>query len=373
MSAPSASFPLHPNRQNRSRAEQIALVFDLLPGAILASLGVASLLAWGLAGYVPRGWLYLWFASVLLISGVRLLTLFAWRRTSAPTSPHWVWHLYVGAGVAGLTWGMAGFLLFPPESSAQLLITFALAGVATGGMTTLGILPRAYAAFLLAVVLPLSARLFMQQTETYTLMGLMTLVFISFLLTASHRIYLAYAESQRLRYDNEDLSEKQDALATAAITDALTGAYNRNMLNAALPSEMERARRYGLPLALILLDIDHFKHINDSYGHQVGDQALVGITKRICTQLREADLLFRWGGEEFLVLAPNINLAAAYQVADRMRREIEQSPIDPAGTITCSFGCSEFQVNDTQDSFIKRADAALYHAKENGRNRVEMV
>jgi len=290
-----------------------------------------------------------------------------------PTAARWKQYLYMGAVAAGLTWGLAGFLFFPVDSGGQLLLTFAIAGIAAGGMSTLGILPGVYAAFLLATVLPFCLRLFMQTGHIYTLMGLMTLVFVTLLLLASRRAHTAYAESQRLRFENEDMTQKLNALATTAITDSLTGAYNRNMLNVALPSEMERARRYSLPLAVILLDIDHFKQINDAHGHQVGDRTLVWITERICTQLRDADLLFRWGGEEFIVLAPNTDLEAASVVAERMRREVEESPLEPAGVITCSFGCSQFCLEDTTDSFIQRADRALYVAKASGRNCVGKV
>ncbi len=360
-------------RQERARAERIAVVYRLLPSGILATLGVASLLAWGLMNHVPHVWLYGWLAGVILVSALRLGGLRAWQRSATPAAGRWVWYFYLGAAIAGFTWGAAGFLLFPADSSAQLLMTFALAGMAAGGMSTLGILPGAYAAFILASVLPFSARLFMQQSQSYTLMGLMSLVFVTLLLLASRRAHTGYTESQRLRFENEDMAEKLQAMATTAITDSLTGAYNRNMLNVALPSEMERSRRHDVPLAIILLDIDHFKRINDSHGHQVGDRTLVGITERICTQLRDADMLFRWGGEEFMVVAPNTDLAAASRVADRMRREIEQSPLVPAGIITCSLGCSEFRRNDSTDSFIQRADRALYTAKAKGRNRVEMV
>jgi len=375
MIAPTAPIqpPINVSRQDRSRAEQIALVYSLLPSGIIATLSVAAILALGLAGRVSNAWLYIWLASVLVVSGVRMFNLRALRRSTAPADPRWIQQFYFGATAAGLTWGLAGFMLFPTDSGGQLLMTSAIAGIAAGGMSTLGILPGAYMIFLLTGVLPFSIRLFMQQSDIYNLMGLMSLVFVTFLLTASRRAHTAYVESQRLRFENEDMAEKLNALATTAITDSLTGAYNRNMLNAALPSEMERARRYNLPLAVILLDIDHFKRINDSHGHQVGDRTLVWITERIFSQLRDADLLFRWGGEEFMVLAPNTDQAAACSVADRMRREIEQSPIEPAGIITCSFGCSQFLPDDTRDSFIQRADRALYVAKSNGRNCVEMI
>lgn len=327
------------------------MVYRLLSGGIAASLGVAILLAVGLMGHVPNRNLVIWLISAVLVAVLRFMNLRAWRRSSKPTDVRWQWYFYAGATASGLTWGIAGFWLFPVDSAGQMLMTFALGGIAAGGMSTLGVLPGVYTTFLLISVLPFSLRLFMQPDHNYTLMALMSLVFIAFLVTASRRASTIFTESQRLRLENEDITEKMHALATTAITDPLTGAYNRNMLNVALPSEMERARRHNGPLALILLDIDHFKRVNDNYGHQVGDRTLVWITERICAQLREADLLFRWGGEEFLVLAPNTDLAAACVVADRMRREIEQSPFEPAGIITCSFGCSQFWLEDTTDTF----------------------
>ena len=371
MSKPSSISPLSPARQALARSEQVAMVYRLLPGGIGASAGVAILLAVGLSGHVPEQNLAIWLGTLALVSGARLLTLRAWRQSQTPTHARWVRYFYVGAAAAGLTWGIAGFWLFPAESNGQMLLSFALGGIAAGGMSTLGVMPGAYTVFLLTGVLPFTLRLFMQPGHTYSLMGLMSVVFIAFLLMASRRASSVFTESQRLRFENEDMTEKMHALATTAITDPLTGAYNRHMLNVALPSEMERARRHNAPLAIILLDIDHFKRVNDSHGHQVGDRTLVWLTERISSQLREADLLFRWGGEEFMVLAPNTDLAAACVVADRMRREIEQTPLEPAGIITCSFGCSQFWLEDTTDAFIQRADRALYAAKDNGRNCVK--
>ena len=355
------------------RAEQVALVYRLLPGGIYATLGISSLLVWGLMEQVPQNWLYAWLASVVLVSSARLLCWRAWKRSETLEPVLWVRLFYLGAIAGGFTWGAAGWVLFPTQSGGQLLITFALAGIGAGAMSTLGLLPGAYAAFVLTAILPFSARLYMQPGQSYALMSMMSLIYIIFLLTAARRIHLAYTELQRLRFENEDMAEKQDVLTTAAITDSLTGAYNRNMLNVALPREIERARRYGTPLAMILLDIDFFKHVNDKYGHQMGDRTLVWVTERIATQLRDSDVLFRWGGEEFMVLAPSIDLAGAGQVAERMRREIEQVPFEFVGRITCSFGCSEFRPDDTRDGFIQRADRALYLAKTNGRNRVEKV
>lgn len=139
MSKPPA-VSISPARQALARAEQVAMVYCLLPGGIGASLGVAVLLAGGLAGQVPQKNLAIWLGCIVLVSGVRLLNLRAWRRNGAPGEIRWIWYFHVGAALGGLTWCVAGFWLFPADSNGQMLMTFALGGIAAGGMSTLGVL-----------------------------------------------------------------------------------------------------------------------------------------------------------------------------------------------------------------------------------------
>jgi diguanylate cyclase (GGDEF)-like protein len=168
-----------------------------------------------------------------------------------------------------------------------------------------------------------------------------------------------------------ELKELHEELRSSAVVDALTGAYNRYKIEQLLEWEVERATRYNSSLTLILFDLDHFKIINDTYGHQSGDYVLKTVIRIIQDHIRKTDSLGRWGGEEFMLLAPETDRAHAVELAEKIRRQIELFAYQNVGTITISCGLAEFTPGDTIDALIKRADDALYKAKRNGRNRVE--
>ncbi len=164
----------------------------------------------------------------------------------------------------------------------------------------------------------------------------------------------------------------QDALQLAQ-KDPLTGICNRAALDEMLQRELSHSRRHGTSCSLLILDIDHFKSINDRYGHIIGDCALKGIASMAAAQMRDGDMLFRYGGEEFVVLMRDTGIKGASLLAERIRRHIEEHPCICSGAevdITVSLGLSELHGNDTPVSLFARADQALYHAKKNGRNQV---
>jgi diguanylate cyclase (GGDEF)-like protein len=169
------------------------------------------------------------------------------------------------------------------------------------------------------------------------------------------------------------LQELTRNLRYQATTDTLTGLYNRLKLDEVLTAEMLRAQRYGTPLSLILYDVDHFKSINDTLGHQAGDKVLIKLSQLSAASIRSSDLLVRWGGEEFIVLAPGADSQMAWQAAEKLRVTIGQSAFESAGSVTCSFGVAQYASGDSGESFLARADAALYCAKEGGRDRVELA
>ena len=168
----------------------------------------------------------------------------------------------------------------------------------------------------------------------------------------------------------QSLQTINSLLETQASTDALTGIYNRIKFNKALLLELARAERYDGPLSLILFDIDHFKKVNDIYGHLAGDHVLQCLAGLVAANMRETDILARWGGEEFVVLAPGTALREAVQFAEKLRRRIEQGDFARPRHITASFGVAAFVAGDSSAMLINRADEALYLAKENGRNQV---
>lgn len=156
-----------------------------------------------------------------------------------------------------------------------------------------------------------------------------------------------------------------------SITDQLTQLHNRMYLENSFHKEIKRAKRYNHSFAVIMLDIDHFKEVNDTYGHDVGDNVLITISKVLSEHIRETDILGRWGGEEFLILSPHTNNSEAYALAEKLRVTIETYPIDIIGHKSCSFGVSMFDLRDeTFKEVVKHADEALYIAKNSGRNCV---
>lgn len=165
----------------------------------------------------------------------------------------------------------------------------------------------------------------------------------------------------------------EEEIHILASTDSLTGIANRREFTSVLEKEMARAKRYGSALSLIMYDIDHFKRVNDTLGHDVGDEVLKTLTMLVKKVIRSADILARWGGEEFLILSPESDMDAAKIEAERLRQAIADYPFKKVGKITVSFGVTSFDSHDDMTSLLKRVDDALYKAKENGRNRVEVL
>lgn len=168
--------------------------------------------------------------------------------------------------------------------------------------------------------------------------------------------------------DQQIATEKQ--LQHLATTDGLTGIANRRQIEALLNHAIQRSDRYDEPLSLILMDLDHFKGINDRYGHQGGDQVLIHFCSCILQQLRRSDAFGRWGGEEFLLLLPQTGRDAALQLAHKLCRHLASTPLPPAGEVTASFGVAEHRQQESIDALLGRVDGALYAAKAGGRNGV---
>ncbi len=167
-----------------------------------------------------------------------------------------------------------------------------------------------------------------------------------------------------------ELEHSNHELACLSVTDKLTQLYNRMKLDEILAMELSRAIRYGSKLSIILCDIDYFKLVNDSHGHQVGDKVLVHFSNVLKDNLRETDIVGRWGGEEFLIILPENGIAEAKMLAKKLGEAISNYHFPVVSRITCSFGITAHHINDTEASILARADEALYKAKHSGRNKV---
>lgn len=200
------------------------------------------------------------------------------------------------------------------------------------------------------------------------------------LVNSSHEIAvnLLLILSARLRGNNDTITESlelQQKYRTSAIVDSLTGLNNRKWINETLPKLMERAKKSKKAFSVGMIDIDHFKNFNDTYGHQAGDFVLSNASKTYKDNIRPTDFAARYGGEEFTLIFPDQDANEAKIAAERVRKALAALKlVTPTGTklpqITISIGIAEFNKKETVEELIERADKALYEAKESGRNRV---
>jgi diguanylate cyclase (GGDEF)-like protein/hemerythrin-like metal-binding protein len=170
----------------------------------------------------------------------------------------------------------------------------------------------------------------------------------------------------------DQLRERIVELERLSSTDRLTGAWNRAHLDRVIEAELSRSIRSRQPVSLVLLDIDHFKRINDTFGHQTGDTVLCELVRVIKAHIRAADFLFRWGGEEFVVLAAATGYRGATALAEALRSKVEQHSFAAVGSVTISVGVAEHMATENAEAWFGRVDATLYAAKNEGRNCVRV-
>ena len=167
-----------------------------------------------------------------------------------------------------------------------------------------------------------------------------------------------------------EVEEKNTLLKKLSITDKLTGLNNRIKIDDALKSNLDMFKRYGNIFSVMIIDIDHFKKVNDTYGHPTGDSVLKDFAKIIKKNARITDTIGRWGGEEFIIIASETDSVGAIKFATTLKKAISDYDFENVGKITASFGLTQISIGDDVEDIVKRADLALYNAKESGRNKV---
>jgi len=186
-----------------------------------------------------------------------------------------------------------------------------------------------------------------------------------------HRIKNFTAELQEeVRLRTQELTTANQKLIRLASTDTLTGLYNRGKIDELAQIELERFRRFGHPFSIILIDLDDFKNINDTHGHQAGDIVLKEFAKLLQATTRKTDSLGRWGGEEFLVLSPSTTLAGAKTLAQAISNALKQATFQGFGSVTVSIGVAQYRQGETYKDFFARVDRNLYTAKTTGKDRI---
>ncbi|MDA7848220.1 GGDEF domain-containing protein [Sulfurospirillum sp.] len=188
--------------------------------------------------------------------------------------------------------------------------------------------------------------------------------------------FVIYREFSQKKYKQNmselltEVEQKNALLKRLSITDKLTGLNNRIKIDEVLNSNLNMFERYGNVFSVILIDIDHFKKVNDTYGHPAGDEILKDFAKILKKNARITDVVGRWGGEEFMIIASETDSFGATQFATTIKKSINEHEFPKVGKITASFGLSQINIGDNIEDVVNRADLALYNAKESGRNRV---
>jgi diguanylate cyclase (GGDEF)-like protein len=361
-SSDDASSPI---RDARERVVQRTVLAALGVGALVAA--TAAVLHWlgGSPEAVDR------FVPGALATTLALL---AWRQARAPERIRSTLWIAWGAVIAGLAlptwWYLARCLrsgellveLLPPVGAVLLPTLLGMALFARPRQVLWATL-LAWAAVAAPVLVYLALHLPQAGTprgiELVIALGPAALcapLLVPLLRGIEHRFETMRAEGERL----QALAER----------DVLIGLYNRRAGERFLSTLLAHARDDA---ALVLFDIDHFKRINDRFGHPVGDAVLIEVGRRCAARLGRDDIFARWGGEEFLVVLPGLSPAEGVALAGRLRAAIASAPIAPAGTVTASFGVTSVRAGDTLAQVVQRADEALYRAKANGRDRVESL
>lgn len=309
---------------------------------------------------------------------------------------------WAGAVAVSLGWASSLWLLGNGQTDGLLYFRLVfLAGVSAFTLSILGLHPWFYGSFLLTMLVTLMVYMGLELpgylSQHLALAALTAVFFVSLGARgrAEHHHARGWVEARlnqgllvqrlrdtvtelqetglRLEAKSAELERTNALLKDVAIHDALTGAYNRGYVQEALHTSAARLQRYGNPLCVMMVDIDHFKLVNDHHGHAAGDEVLRRLAAEAQRCLRDGDVFGRWGGEEFIVLLPSIELDGATEVAERLRNSIAMLSFGPLAQpfgVTVSIGVSQMAPGESVESLVGRADAALYAAKEGGRNCV---
>ena len=347
-----------------------------------APLGVLAigLIAFSQIGVVDPMRIAAWAGITFLAGTLHWLLALAFLRKSPGDRPNHARWLRLEAAVVfvlALAWASSPWLFDTGKMDGVLYLNMVvLFTVASFLLGTLGMLPLVYGSFLAGFVATLAAFFATRPAHESHQAMLLLLGVLMFggVMAMRSRVEHRLARQWVVATLTQDTLVKR--LRELASRDPLTGAFSRAYIQQALRGLVAARKRQHSPYSVLLLDVDHFKNINDQHGHACGDEVLRAITAAIVAELRADDLCGRWGGEEFIVLLPRTALEAATDAADRLRRRVKRLDLAALAVnlcVTVSIGVAEADPAETPEASIGRADAALYDAKRAGRNRIAVA
>ncbi|UCB54963.1 MAG: EAL domain-containing protein [Thiotrichales bacterium] len=344
--------------------------------AILANSTILSIVQWGVIAHTT---VLTWFGITNSLSLVRLGFYFKFKRLDPEEDipVFWARLSLIISAASGLTWGAVAIWLFPADDLVhQVFTAFVIAGMCAGAVTTLSPILSSVYVFILCAMLPIVIRFFQAGTDINHAMAAMSLLFTLMLLSTSKKLNYTIRESLLLRHERVIAEE---TIQQQAHYDSLTNLPNRRMIIGRLKQEIARSVRHKHIGAVLFLDLDHFKTINDSLGHGVGDKLLKQVASRISQRMREEDTAARLGGDEFIILMSEVGDSAVEAMDNVMTlAEIILHLFDEPFFInehelhvTVSIGIALFPLTESSpDQLLQKSDVAMYEAKQAGRNTI---
>ena len=356
------------------RTDQLQLLFRQSFLATFGSVGGALALSWLQRDLGNHEVIAPWLLTLCLAGIVRLSLFWSYHRSALQHRTHARWEgvYWVTLVFTSGVWGMGAFLLMSRDNLLSQAITLFFAiGMAGSAISAYSAYRSMTLVAIGLVLLPTTLGLLTGSSSEQRVLAFTTLAFSAFVIRATRELSHALQSLLRLR---RELEIEHRIASNAARTDELTGLNNLRAFKEQADTMFTASRCNGLPLCALLVDIDHFKQINDTHGHATGDRVLQAVAQALKTTLREADLCGRLGGEEFGVLLTGTNLHEALQLAEKLRLAIQAIVVPMDNTalrVTISVGVAEAGAACADiTTLLAQADAAMYHAKANGRNRV---
>lgn len=373
-------------------SEQTRFSYDVFPvtGSMLAlAIFLIGFLIWD---EIAPGSALIWMSAILTALLARFVAYFLYKRVSSnhrDVDPRFwrrffIWGAFATAGLMGF----AGIVYFPALSdSSKIVFVLLILGLVSGALPILASDLRAYSIYILLSLAPIAYHALATDVIAIKLIGALVFVFIGMLMLSCHLFNRALLDSliyryrsellaDRLQIANNRLSSANQELQRISTIDELTGTYNRRFFNQRFDEVWADHTREGSTLSALMIDVDLFKSYNDSFGHLQGDHCLKRIAEEIIGVIRRPrDFVARFGGEEFVMILPNTDIAGAKEIASRIHKRVELLAMphrrsDGVNRVTVSIGGASIRPTKDSDSdqFLQRVDHALYMAKNKGRN-----